>query len=366
MKNQPRERLAKSGLLNIAAALLLANDPLFGQSIGSRASGVAVSQLTSDETVRTRAPERKTVRKPEVRPAPEKARPKAAMRTLAVEAKALPSPSSRPAVGARREVVLRTAVASPEVALPPPVATGPRAVNVVSQHPWKFGIVTTVFWAGEAASGVNTVSNTASSWDGEWARNYGGYDTPHTGQRRNFVPVAFTPRQNPFYVALPYNDVTSEGTKAEARKVIPWFNETFVKEGRSVCHNRWVAIRNRAGAVAYAQWSDCGPFRADHWQYVFGTERPKPNLNRGAGLDVSPATRDYLELSGMDVTDWRFVEAWEVPAGPWTAHGRNSPAGKAGTHAGAGSSLPRAEVAGRAMKRRMTALDFAFSRMIGN
>jgi hypothetical protein len=34
----------------------------------------------------------------------------------------------------------------------------------------------------------------------------------------------------------------------------------------------------------------------DYWQYVFGNERPKPTLNKGAGLDVSPAVRDYLGL----------------------------------------------------------------------
>ena len=33
----------------------------------------------------------------------------------------------------------------------------------------------------------------------------------------------------------------------------------------------------------YAQWEDAGPFRTDHWQYVFGNERPKPNLEPGRG-----------------------------------------------------------------------------------
>jgi hypothetical protein len=76
--------------------------------------------------------------------------------------------------------------------------------------------------------------------------------------------------------------------------------------------------------VAYAQWSDCGPFRTDHWQYVFGNERPKPNLNQGAGLDVSPAVRDYLGLGSKDVTDWKFVEFREVPFGPWSRWGENN------------------------------------------
>jgi len=67
-----------------------------------------------------------------------------------------------------------------------------------------------------------------------------------------------------------------------------------------------------------------GPFRTDYWQYVFGTERPKPNLNRGAGLDVSPAVRDYLGLNDTDMTDWRFVEFSEVSRGPWSTLGENN------------------------------------------
>jgi hypothetical protein len=57
---------------------------------------------------------------------------------------------------------------------------------------------------------------------------------------------------------------------------------------------------------------------------VFGNERPKPNLNRGAGLDVSPAVRDFLELKQTDVTDWRFVDFGEVPHGPWATLGDNN------------------------------------------
>jgi hypothetical protein len=76
--------------------------------------------------------------------------------------------------------------------------------------------------------------------------------------------------------------------------------------------------------VGFAQWSDCGPFRTDHWQYVFGMEKPKPNLNQGAGLDVSPALRDYLGLQSTDVTDWKFVEAKDVPSGPWSLYGDNN------------------------------------------
>ena len=111
----------------------------------------------------------------------------------------------------------------------------------------------------------------------------------------DYIPINFVPRQNPFYCALPYNDVTHGQFKPEAPLVIPWFRQAFVQQGHSVCKDRWVAIRN-GNRVCYAQWEDCGPFRTDHYQYVFRNERPKPNLNHGAGLDVSPAVRDYLGL----------------------------------------------------------------------
>jgi hypothetical protein len=194
---------------------------------------------------------------------------------------------------------------------------------------WKTNIVTTVFWIGEQAGGNNPVPNYKSSWDANWTTNYGGFDTPEPSGRRGIansrgtMPVAFTPRQNPFYCALPYNDVTHGQFKPEAPLVIPWFKQDYVEPGRSVCWHRWVAIR-KGNRTCYAQWEDCGPFRTDHFQYVFQTERPKPNLNHGAGLDVSPAVRDYLGLAPTDVTDWQFVEVRDVPPGPWQVYGENN------------------------------------------
>ena len=86
-----------------------------------------------------------------------------------------------------------------------------------------------------------------------------------------------------------------------------------------------MAIRHGT-RLCYAQWEDCGPFRTDHWQYVFGNERPRPNLNHGAGLDVSPAVREYLGLADIDICDWKFVESWQVPPGPWALYGDNNTA----------------------------------------
>ena len=190
-------------------------------------------------------------------------------------------------------------------------------------YPWKTKIVTTVFWIGEQPGGNNLIPNRTSAWDKQWAKSYGGFDDPNPANRRSCLPVKFTPRQNPFYCALPYNDKAHTGHRPEAPRVVPWFQEAYRGPAVSTCKDRWVAIR-KGNRIAYAQWEDAGPFRTDHWQYVFGNERPKPNLNKGAGLDVSPAVRDYLSLKQTDVTDWQFVDFGEVPRGPWSILGENN------------------------------------------
>ena len=190
-------------------------------------------------------------------------------------------------------------------------------------YPWKTQIVTTVFWIGEQPGGNNLVPNRTSAWDKQWAKSYGGFDDPNPANRRSCLPVKFTPRQNPFYCALPYNDKAHTGHRPEAPRVVPWFQKAYQGPALSTCKDRWVAIR-KGNQIAYAQWEDAGPFRTDHWQYVFGNERPKPNLNKGAGLDVSPAVRDYLGLKQTDITDWRFVDFSEVPRGPWSILGENN------------------------------------------
>jgi len=212
-------------------------------------------------------------------------------------------------------------------------------------YPWRRQIVTTIFWIGEKPSENNPVPNRSSSWDKEWSKSYGGFDDPNPARRQDYTPVKFTPRQNPFYCALPYNDKAATGHRPEAPRVVPWFNEAYQGPGVSVCKDRWIAIR-KGNKVAYAQWEDAGPFRTDHWQYVFANERPKPNLNKGAGLDVSPAVRDYLGLGETDVTDWQFVEFKDVPRGPWSKLGENNTFVIADRNAG--THLARAKSSGTA------------------
>jgi hypothetical protein len=183
------------------------------------------------------------------------------------------------------------------------------------RHPWKRNIAATIFWVGEAPTENNPTPNNKSAWDTNWEANFGGYDDPD--RRNGLLPAAFVPRLNPFYIALPYNDVAPGGVhRPEAAEVIPWFWERYQGDGISVCKGRWLAIHHQ-GRVCFAQWEDVGPFEVDHFGYVFGNEAPRPNRNKNAGIDVSPAVRDFLNLKSGAPVEWRFVEDHEVPAGPW-------------------------------------------------
>jgi len=87
--------------------------------------------------------------------------------------------------------------------------------------------------------------------------------------------------------------------------------------------DRWIAIRkgNKSPRMRNGKMPDrFGPTIGNTFRY----ERPKPNLNKGAGLVFQPAVRDYLGLSETDVTDWQFVDFKHVPHGPWSKLGENN------------------------------------------
>jgi hypothetical protein len=190
-------------------------------------------------------------------------------------------------------------------------------------YPWKKFITATVFWIGEQPTQNNPTPNHKSSWDQKWQINYGGYDDPK--QRNGYLPQGFAPKLNPFYVALPYNDCLNHAQhKPEAGRVIPWFKRYNPKPGDTVCKGRWLQIIcNRK--ICYAQWEDCGPFTTDDHAYVFGNAKPKTTQNKGAGIDISPAVRDYFGVGNMVKVHWRFIEFSQVPKGPWSMYGTNNP-----------------------------------------
>lgn len=204
----------------------------------------------------------------------------------------------------------------------------PRSFATDQYYPWKLNVTCTIFWTGEQPTERNPTPNCKSSWDQQWAINFGGYDDPDPSRRianhttGEFRPKGFIPKLNPFYIALPYNDVLGQGRhKPEASRVIPWFNRLKPDAGQTVCKGRWVQLYNGV-RVCYAQWEDCGPWVTDDWDYVFGTKPPKTKENGGAGIDLSPAIRDYLGLASGKRVHWRFVEAGVVPFGPWKKYGQ--------------------------------------------
>jgi hypothetical protein len=199
-------------------------------------------------------------------------------------------------------------------------------------YPWKTHVTCTIFWIGETPSDRNPTPNHMSSWDMNWKANFGGFDDPEPANRianhttGEFRPKGFVPKLNPFYVALPYNDIEGyRRHKPEAAKVIPWFARMRPEPGKTVCKGRWLQVY-RSGRSCYAQWEDCGPWVTDDWEFVFGNKPPKTNQNGAAGIDLSPAIRDYLAVKSGDKVHWRFVEAAQVPFGPWKKYGQTASA----------------------------------------
>ena len=198
-------------------------------------------------------------------------------------------------------------------------------------YQWKTHITATIFWCGEQPTERNPTPNCKSSWDTEWAINFGGYDDPNPAKRianhttGDFRPKGFIPKLNPFYIALPYNDVKAWGVhKPEAPRVIPWFSRMRPEPGMTVLKGRWIQIYYEKRSC-YAQWEDCGPWVTNDWEYVFGNKRPKATQNGSAGIDLSPSIRDYLGVSSGKKVHWRFVEKSQVPYGPWKKYGTSQP-----------------------------------------
>ena len=199
-------------------------------------------------------------------------------------------------------------------------------------YPIHRGITATVFWIGEPKGGGSSENNALSAWDDRWLQHYGGVDSPTRRSARNgYFPTAFRPRENPFYLDLPYDDFDDGGNpKPDRTKVVPWASSlapqlaAYARRGQpfSLLKNRWVKLR-RGSRVCYAQWEDSGPYVYDDSRYVFGsaTAKPASRLANRAGLDVSPAVRDCLAFRGLNNADnrvdWQFVDAAQVPPGPW-------------------------------------------------
>jgi hypothetical protein len=183
-------------------------------------------------------------------------------------------------------------------------------------YPWKTSIITTLFWIGEGGSNVSSTDNIGSAWDEHWRSTNRGNDDPN--DRNGFASADHASTVNPFYVALPFNDLAFPD---KASEWVPrrWHRSPEDGKQVSACKDRWVWIKNAQGRSCFAQWEDVGPLRYDHAEYVFGDERPIGMGDDHAGLDVSPAVWQYLGLdeSKRAITSWRFVDDEDVPPGAW-------------------------------------------------
>jgi len=182
-------------------------------------------------------------------------------------------------------------------------------------YPWKTGIITTMFWIGEGSTPISSTTNVQSSWDEDWLPNNHGSDSPYN--RNGYASGNHASTLNPFYVALPFNDLAFPD---KARRWLPagWYRRP--KDGKQVsaCKDRWVEIKNQRGDYCYAQWEDVGPLNYSDAEYVFGGERPNGLGDNHAGLDVSPAVAQYLGIDGKNrLTSWRFVDDEDVRPGAW-------------------------------------------------
>lgn len=221
---------------------------------------------------------------------------------------------------------------APDAPAPPPPA-----VPTTRQYPWHTGIVSTTFWVGEifdpnAADG----SQMLSTYDSRWFQSYGGCDgvtragsceTEKRTAANNYFPTQMSPLENPFYLDLPFDDINDSNAFLMRDDVVPWAGDAAYRgysgdRHKSLMKNRWVQLRAH-GHTCYGQIQDAGPGEYDDARYVFGAgdHRPANSRYNGAGMDVSPALNGCLRFTSLngqdDRVDWRFVEAADVPPGPW-------------------------------------------------
>lgn len=285
-------------ILSFVPSVALALTLSAGSSLADITTKKSSKSGSSSSSKKPAAPQ-KPATKPATKPSPKPAAP-------STEKPATTTSGARGAIGAMAPM--------------PRVYAPTRARDAAPKYPWRKDIVTTIFWIGEQPSENNPVPNHASSWDRQWQLNFGGYDNPDRDARTwDFCPKGFTPGLNPFYVALPFNDLTNP----EVARRIPWYKARKADGSKSVCKDVWLSIRC-GNKTCFAQWQDCGPFTTSDHAYVFGGSQPMNKENNGAGLDVSPAVRDFLGISSGARCDWRFCEESEVPDGPWSRYGANN------------------------------------------
>lgn len=244
------------------------------------------------------------------------------------------SPMATPRTAPTPSPVPSITESPPVGAAPPGVVSPPVATR---QYPWHTGIVSTTFWVGEIFDpDASDGSQVLSTYDSGWLSSYGGCDgvvvagecrTERRTASNDYFPTGMTPRENPFYLDLPFDDINDGSAFRVRESVIPWAGDAAYRgvggnQDVSLMKNRWVMLRAN-GQTCYGQIQDAGPGVYDDAGYVFGSndQRPANSRYNGAGMDVSPALNGCLRFADLDGdsdrVDWRFVEFADVPAGPW-------------------------------------------------
>ena len=109
------------------------------------------------------------------------------------------------------------------------------AAHVSSGYPWHTDIVATTFWVGEVFdANASDGSQVISTYDSKWWEHYGGCDgvvvdeecrTEARSADNGYFPRHMTPRQNPFYLDLPFDDINNSTAFAQRSSVVPWAHE---------------------------------------------------------------------------------------------------------------------------------------------
>ena len=233
------------------------------------------------------------------------------------------------------------------------------------KYPWHNNIVATTFWIGEIFDeNLADGSQVCSAYDSSWAYHYSGLNigkvsenssgcsgsivggcdgvienkngnqtcqTESRAKSNGYFPTQFVPKENPFYLDLPYDDLNDAVAFSNRCQDIPWANEkSYVghctDKNFSYMKNRWVKMIGPNGNTCYGQIEDAGPSHDGLYhdtKYVFGIgdTRPLQKEFNNAGLDVSPALNGCLGFSELDGQDdkvsWQFINDTSVPDGPW-------------------------------------------------
>ena len=248
---------------------------------------------------------------------------------------------------------------------PPPATTTSTAAPAGRVYPWHNGIVSTTFWVGELYDkNLADGSQVCSTYDSLWAYHWSGVDAGKvpddaagcagsivggcdgipgengqcsTEARRpdnGYWPTSphVKPRENPFYLDVPFDDLNDSTAFKQRCKVVPWANDPgyaghCTDQRFSYMKNAWLRIVGPSGRECFGQVEDAGPSSGKLYHdaaYVFGSDdrRPAHKGFNNAGMDVSPALNGCLGFADLDGQDdrvrWQFVDPGNVPPGPWT------------------------------------------------